>query len=112
MRGVLLYGDTERSAAIRHEIPVPIGDPFLVAETDGRTYILTSRLETARLARVLPDAQLLDYFELGYKELVEGGLSRAEASREVEARAVREIGIDNAIVPAEFPVALADRLRA
>ena len=65
MRGLLLYGDTERSAALRHEIPVPIGDPFLFAEVDGQTYILTSRLETGRLARVLPDAQLLDYFELG-----------------------------------------------
>jgi Xaa-Pro aminopeptidase len=112
MRGLLLYGDTERSAALRHEIPVPIGDPFLFAEVDGRTYILTSRLETGRLARALPEATLFDYFELGYKELVESGLSRAEASREVEARVVEKIGIEEAIVPAEFPLALADRLRA
>jgi Xaa-Pro aminopeptidase len=111
MRGLLLYGDTERSASLRHEIPMPIGDPFLFAEADGRTYILTSRLETARLARALPDAQLFDYFELGYKELVEGGLSRGEASREIEARAVKQIGIEEAIVAAEFPLALADRLR-
>jgi Xaa-Pro aminopeptidase len=111
MRGVLLYGDTERSASLRHEIPIPIGDPFLFAEADGRTYILTSRLETGRLARALPEAQLFDYFELGYKELVEGGLSRAEAAREIEARAVKEIGIEEAIVAAEFPLALADRLR-
>ena len=112
MRGLLLYGDTDRSATLRHEIPVPIGDPFLFAEVEGQTYILTSRLEVGRLARALPDAQLLDYFELGYKDFVEGGLSRAEASREVEARAVQQIGIDDAIVPAEFPLALADRLRA
>jgi Xaa-Pro aminopeptidase len=111
MRGLLLYGDTERSASLRHEIPIPIGDPFLFAEADGRTYILTSRLETGRLARALPDAQLFDYFELGYKELVEGGLSRGEASREIEARAVQKIGIEEAIVAAEFPLALADRLR-
>jgi Xaa-Pro aminopeptidase len=111
MRGLLLYGDTERSAALRHEIPIPIGDPFLFAETDGQTYILTSRLETGRLARALPEAQLFDYFELGYKELVEGGLSRAEASREIEARAVQKIGIEEAIVAAEFPLALADQLR-
>jgi Xaa-Pro aminopeptidase len=111
MRGLLLYGDTERSAALRHEIPVPIGDPFLFAEVDDATYILTSRLEIGRLARALPDATLFDYFELGYKELVESGLSRAEASREVEARAVQRIGIEEAIVPAEFPLALADRLR-
>ena len=112
MRGLLLYGDTERSAALRHEIPVPIGDAFLFAEIDGKAHILTSRLETGRLARALPDAQLFDYFELGYKEFVESGLSRAEASREVEARAVQQLGIDEAIVAAEFPLALADRLRA
>ena len=35
MRGLLLYGDTERSAALRHEIPVPIGDAFLFAEAGG-----------------------------------------------------------------------------
>jgi Xaa-Pro aminopeptidase len=112
MRGLLLYGDTERSAALRHEIPIPIGDAFLFAEADGRTYVLTSRLETGRLARALPDVELFDYFELGYKDLVEDGLSRAEASREIEARVVREIGIDEAVVAAEFPLALADRLRA
>ena len=111
MRGLLLYGDTERSASLRHEIPIPIGDPFLFAEVDGQTYILTSRLETGRLGRALPQAKLLDYFELGYKELVESGLSRAQASREIEARAVKEIGIEEAVVAAEFPLALADRLR-
>ena len=111
MRGLLLYGDTERSASLRHEIPIPIGDPFLFAEADGQTYILTSRLETGRLARALPEAKLFDYFELGYKELVEGGLSRAEAAREIEARTVKQIGIEEAIVAAEFPLALADHLR-
>jgi Xaa-Pro aminopeptidase len=111
MRGLLLYGDTERSAALRHEIPIPIGDPFLFAEIDGRQYVLTSPLERGRLRRVLPDAELLDYFALGYKELVEGGMSFVEAGREAEARAVRQIGIEEAIVPGDFPLALGDRLR-
>jgi len=111
MRGHLLYGDTERSAALRHEIPIPIGDPFLFAEIDGRQYVLTSPLERGRLQRVLPEAELLDYFALGYKELVEGGMSFVEAGREAEARAVQQIGIDEAIVPGDFPLALGDRLR-
>jgi Xaa-Pro aminopeptidase len=34
-----------------------------------------------------------------------------EAGREIEIRAVREIGIDEAIVPGDFPLALGDRLR-
>ena len=92
-------------------MPIPIGDPFLFVELDGRQYVLTSRLEEGRVRRALPEAEVLDYFGLGYKELVEGGLSIAEASREVEARAVREIGVAEAIVPGAFPLALGDRLR-
>jgi Xaa-Pro aminopeptidase len=111
MRGVLLFGDTVRSAAMRHEIPVAIIDPLLFAEVDGRQYILTTQLESARVERALPDAEVLDYFALGYKELVERGLSVAEAGREAEARAVRQIGIEEAIVPGDFPLGLGDRLR-
>jgi Xaa-Pro aminopeptidase len=111
MRGLLLAGDTERSAALRHEIPVAIGDPLLFADVDGRRYVLTTRLESARVQSELPDAKVLDYFDLGYKELVESGLTMHEAGREIEIRAVREIGIDEAIVPGDFPLALGDRLR-
>jgi len=111
MRGLLLAGDPERSAALRHEIPIAIGDPLLFADVDGRRYVLTTRLEKDRVQRQLPDAQLLDYFELGYKELVEGGLSMHEAGREVEVRAVRETRISEAIVPGDFPLGLGDRLR-
>ena len=111
MRGLLLAGDTERSAALRHEIPVAIGDPLLFADVDGRRYVLTTRLESARVQSELPDARMLDYFDLGYKELVESGLTMHEAGREIEIRAVREIGINEAIVPGDFPLALGDRLR-
>jgi Xaa-Pro aminopeptidase len=109
--GLLLHGDTERSAALRHEIPIAIIDSLLFAEVDGRRYVLTTHLESDRIKELLPDAELLDYFALGYKELVLGGMSFEEASREVEARAVREIGIQEAIVPGDFPLALGDRLR-
>jgi Xaa-Pro aminopeptidase len=111
MRALLLHGDTERSAALRHEIPIGIIDSLLFAEVDGRRCVLTTHLESDRVKRVLPDAQVLDYFELGYRELVEQGLSFAEAGREIEARAVRELGIGEAIVPGDFPLALGDRLR-
>jgi Xaa-Pro aminopeptidase len=111
MRGLLLAGDTERSAALRHEIPIPIGDPLLFADVGGRRYVLTTRLESGRVQRELPDAEILDFFDLGYKELVESGLTMHEAGLEVEARVVRDIGISEAIVPADFPLALGDRLR-
>jgi Xaa-Pro aminopeptidase len=111
MGGLLLHGDTERSAALRHEIPIAIIDPLLYAEVDGRRYVLTTQLESDRIKELLPDAELLDYFVLGYKELVQNGMSYEEASLEVESRAVNEIGIKEATVPGDFPLALGDRLR-
>src|SRR5262245_53005927 len=111
MAALLLHGDTERSAALRHEIPLAIIDPLLFAEVDGRTYVLTSFLEAERVKRELPDAELLDFFELGYKDLVGEGMSLWDAAREVAPRAVREIGLTEAIVPGDFPLGLGDRLR-
>jgi Xaa-Pro aminopeptidase len=112
MPALLLYGDTERSPAMRHEVPVAIGDGLLLAEVDGRTAILTSWLERDRIAAVLPDAEMLDFFALGMRALTEEGMTRLEAEREVVLRAVRQLGIGEAIVPGDFPVAIADRLRA
>lgn len=107
----LLFGDTQRSAALRHEVPITIIDPFLWAELDGRPVILTSRLEQERIAAALPNAEILDYFAFGMKELREQGLSHAAAECEVAARVARHLGLEAIVVPGDFPVALADRLR-
>jgi Xaa-Pro aminopeptidase len=111
MPALLLYGDTERSPAMRHEVPVAIGDGLLFAEVDGRTAVLTSWLERDRIAAVLPRAEILEFNDLGMRTLVEEGMTRLAAEREVVLRAVRQLGIGEAIVPGDFPVALADRLR-
>jgi Xaa-Pro aminopeptidase len=74
--------------------------------------ILTSRLEQERIAAIIPQAEILDFFDFGMKELREQGLSHAVAECEVAARAARHLGIKEVVVPGEFPVALADRLRA
>ena len=112
MRALLLYGDTQRNATVRHEVPVSIGDPLLFAALDGRSVVLTSRLERERIATAMPHVEILDFFEHGFKELLEDGRSRRDAQLEVVARAVSELGIDQAIVPSGFPVGLADRLRS
>ncbi|HET6690673.1 MAG TPA: M24 family metallopeptidase [Miltoncostaeaceae bacterium] len=111
MTDVLLHGDTERSAEMRHEVPIAIGDPFLVMEHDGRTVVLTNALEHDRIAAVLPDALIMLGSDLGLLDLVEGGMSRADAELEVVSRAVAEVGVTHARVPAAFPLAVADRLR-
>jgi Xaa-Pro aminopeptidase len=107
-----LFGDTQRSAALRHEVPITIIDALLWAEVDGRAVILTSKLEQDRIAGILPQAEILDFFDFGMKELREQGLSHAAAECEVAARVARHLGVKEVVVPGEFPVALADRLRA
>src|SRR4051794_17412650 len=112
MPSLLLYGDTERSAALRHEIPLAIVDPLLYVEMDGRTFISTSSLERERLAAARPDAELIDHTDLGFHALLESGMSRDEVSLELVARAVKQIGLRDAIVDFEFPLGVAERLRA
>ena len=112
MATLILFGDPERSAALRHEVPLAIIDPLLWIESNGRTVILTSQLERDRIAALLPHVELLDYFDFGMKELREQGLTYAEAEREVSARVVRRLGLAEATIPGDFPIGLAERLRA
>jgi Xaa-Pro aminopeptidase len=110
---LIIYGDTATSAALRHEVPLSIGDPFLyIARNGGPPLILTNPLEAERIARVLPDAELVQMNELGYLDLIRGGMHRDEAELVVVTRAVERAGVRAALVPPQLPVAVADRLRA
>ena len=40
MAALLLYGDTEHNAALRHEVPITIMDAFMLLEDAGRTWIM------------------------------------------------------------------------
>jgi len=109
---VLIYADTERSATLRHEIPLAIGDPFLYVEADGRRVVLTNSLERDRLARAVPDVELVLGDELGLDDLVAEGMPRHEIDLELAARLCRRVDLRTAVVPPELPVVVADRLRA
>ena len=111
MPGLLLFDDTVRSAALRHELPVEIIDDLLFAEHDGNQYVLTWTFERDRVRQARPDAHVLDFASLGYRDLVKEGMSLLEAEREVVCRAVHQIGLHEAIVPGDFPLGLAERLR-
>ena len=112
MTALLFYGDTERSPAMRHELPVTIGDAFLLGIVDGRLHVMASALDRTRIEGAAPDAVLHDYDELGFRELLESGMSRHEVELELASRAAAAMGIREATADPDMPVAVADRLRA
>lgn len=112
MPDILLYADTERSAAMRHEIPIGVPDPFAYAEVGGKVYVFTSSLEQERIGAARPDAEIIEWADVGFHELLESGMARDQMIIEMISRAVAQTGLRSALVDPEFPLAVADRLRA
>jgi Xaa-Pro aminopeptidase len=107
---VLIYADTVRSPALRHEIPVAIPDPFLYVERNGDRYAFVGSLEIPRLGEL--DLQAVPLEELGIDELIANGLPLHDRQREIVLRACRQIGIEQGVTPWDFPLELADYLRS
>jgi Xaa-Pro aminopeptidase len=108
---VLIHADSMRSADMRHAVPLAVPDAFLYAEADGKKAAVVSSLELPRVAAALPGIELLTPDRLGVDELLAGGMPAAAAALEVYGRALERLGIRAAVVPAEFPLELADHLR-
>ncbi len=112
MPDVLIYGDTVRSPELRHEVPLPIADPFLYAEKGDRRIAILHSLEIPRVREEAPELEIVPLENLGSDELFAKGLQGWEVMLELAVRACRELGIEHASVPESFPVGHADQLRA
>jgi Xaa-Pro aminopeptidase len=112
MPDVLIFGDTLRLAEMRHEIALMVPDSFLYAETAGGRHAVASSLECPRLEALDGELGVHPLEAFGVDDALAAGADRAEAILAVMVRACRELGIETAVVPSEFPVELADRLRA
>jgi Xaa-Pro aminopeptidase len=112
VQSVLIYGDTERSLALRHEVPLAIVDPFLYVEAGERRAVVTNALEETRIAAAAPDLEVLLVADYGLDELIATGNPRWWVSQELCVRVVEAFGIAEAAVPPDFPLGLADRLRS
>ena len=112
MPDFLFYGETERSAAMRHELPVAIIDPFLLGIVGGRLHVMASPLETDRIAAAAADAVVHDLTTLGLDELFESGVNGHRLDLELASRAAAAMGVRRAVVDPDMPVSVADRLRA
>jgi Xaa-Pro aminopeptidase len=112
MPDVLIIGDTERSPALRHEVPVQIGDSFVYAEVDGTRHAVIWNFEIDRIRATGVDVECHPMEELRMEELVRRGLGPYEIADELALRAVRLLGLRRARVPRTFPLGQADHLRA
>ncbi len=96
---------------MRQAVPLGVPDPFLYAEQNGSRHVFASSMEATRLRELgLFDVHVLE--ELGLDELIASGIDTRELDAQLSLRAVGSLGLKRASVPANFPVWLADRLRA
>jgi len=77
---------------------------------DGRRAATVGVLDADKVAALGID--ILDPSTLGGDELLASGISRHEFALEIASRACRELGLERAAVPPDFPLAVADHLRA
>jgi Xaa-Pro aminopeptidase len=112
MPDVLIHGDTVRSPAMRHEIPLIVPDPFLYAEAGGGRHVIVSSLERSRISALDGGIDVHAFEEFGYDDLISAGKERDDVVLEVLARATGSLNLTRAVVPADFPLELADRLRS
>ncbi|MGH3022852.1 MAG: M24 family metallopeptidase [Gaiellaceae bacterium] len=111
MSDVLMFGDTVRSPELRHEIPVSVPDPFVYVEQNGTRTAFVGSLEIPRLVGV-NGLETVPFEQLGLDELIDQGLSWHAMTPELVLRACRHASIESAVTPRDFPLELADFLRA
>ena len=63
MTDVLIYADSMGNAAMRHEVPVPVPDPFLYVEKDGERHAVVTSFESSRIEPVGIKAHPLEEFD-------------------------------------------------
>jgi Xaa-Pro aminopeptidase len=108
--GMLLYGAPDASPDLFHAIPEGIVDPFLFVETDGRRLATVSVLDADKVRA--HGIEVVDPSALGADELIAQGVNRTALTVEIALRGCRAAGVDRGVVPPDFPVAVADHLRA
>jgi Xaa-Pro aminopeptidase len=107
---LLIFGAPDSSPDLFHAVPTGIIDPFLYVETDGRRAATVSVLDADKVAPM--GIEIVDPYDLGADELLSRGVSFHELELELSRRACERLGVQRALVPSEFPLGVADHLRA
>lgn len=110
MPTALVFGDS-KYPSLRHEVPLALPDPIAYIEAGGSRTIVAGSLDVPRM-QALGGYDVVSFEELGLTELIAEGRSLAAAIRGCVVRACARLGVTEAVVPGDFPLELADDLRA
>lgn len=106
----LIIAASEASADLYYATGFLAPDPLVYLRLDGRSLILASDLEIDRARR---QARVDEVRPLRrYEDRARDRGAASPGLLEATAEALRELGVDAVMVPASFPVAYADGLRA
>ncbi len=106
----LIIAASEASADLYYATGFLAPDPFVYLQVNGRSLILASDLEIGRAKR---EARVDEVWPLRrYEERARERGAAAPGMIEAAAEVLRELGVDGVAVPASFPLAHADALRA
>src|SRR5919201_1356708 len=111
MSDIVIAADSIRSPEMRHEVPLPVPDPFVYIERDGKRYVLVSSFEAPRIQERAPEIEVLLPEEFGLDDLVEQGYREWRLECELALRGCKHVGLERAAVPPTFPSMLLDYLR-
>ncbi|MBF0160605.1 MAG: aminopeptidase P family protein, partial [Magnetococcales bacterium] len=107
----LIYTDSERSADLYYAVGLFIPDPFLfIQKSDGQRHIVVSTLEFNRACRMARVDQVHELESLRRLYCEQHGCEPQKNS-DLMAWFLHHINITTAMVPADFPLLLADQLR-
>jgi Xaa-Pro aminopeptidase len=111
MPDVVIIGDTFRLPELRHEVPVGVPDQFMYVEACGASHVVVTSFELPVLTGT-GDYELHAFEEFGFDELRRTSSTHAAMLDELFLRALRDLGVEEAVVPGGFPLLTADKLRA
>ncbi len=85
------------------------GDPFMFIDTGSRTYIVVSDLEMGRACTEARVDEILGLSEFRSRAAARGIATPRDG--DVLAEVLRELDVERILVPHDFPVGIADRVR-
>lgn len=112
MTALAMFADTETSTDLFASVPAPIVDAFLYVETSERKVAVISSLDAGTVREADPAVEVVDPETYGRRDLLLGGMEWRAVGFEVARRALADLGVREVAVPWQFPLALADVLRA